>query len=383
MHITRLTIRNWRNFRDADMRLERRAFFVGPNASGKSNLLDCLKFLRDLVQVGGGLREAARKRGGISELRSLAARTVPKISLAISIGDDECEQLWRYELEFDARKGDRAPIIVSEIVRKGPESEVVLERPNKEDKLDEERLTQTALEQVAANKKFREIAEFLDSIRYLHVVPQIVRDPQRSTGRDDPYGGDLIERINSTTEKTRRARLKRMEDALKIAVPQMRNLELEIDKKGVPHLRANYAHWRPQGAWQREDSFSDGTLRLLGLIWSLQERGGPLLLEEPELSLNSAVVGQLAPLIARATRHSKRQVILTTHSSELLSNNVRTAEAFFLTPTDDQGTQVNSAGSAADMKAGIDAGLPLGELLTARTRVKEIERLPLLDLMSQ
>jgi len=53
LYVTRLRLANWRNFKKADIRLTRRAFFVGPNASGKSNLLDALRFMRDLVSVGG------------------------------------------------------------------------------------------------------------------------------------------------------------------------------------------------------------------------------------------------------------------------------------------------------------------------------------------
>jgi predicted ATPase len=45
--------------------LSRRVFLVGPNASGKSNLLDVFRFLHDVVSVGGGLEEAVRKRQGV------------------------------------------------------------------------------------------------------------------------------------------------------------------------------------------------------------------------------------------------------------------------------------------------------------------------------
>jgi hypothetical protein len=47
--------------------------------------------------------------------------------------------------------------------------------------------------------------------------------------------------------------------------------------KGTPHLRGKYEHWRPRGAWQTEGQFSDGTLRLLGLLWAVLDRTGPLL----------------------------------------------------------------------------------------------------------
>ena len=39
-------------------------------------------------------------------------------------------------------------------------------------------------------------------------------------------------------------------------------------------------HWRPDAGWQTETQFSDGTLRLLGLLWSVLDGTGPLLLEE-------------------------------------------------------------------------------------------------------
>ena len=59
-------------------------------------------------------------------------------------------------------------------------------------------------------------------------------------------------------------------------------------RRAVPHLEATYEHWRPNAGKQREDQFSDGTLRLIGLFWALLDGEAPLLLEEPELSLHSA-----------------------------------------------------------------------------------------------
>ena len=48
-------------------------------------------------------------------------------------------------------------------------------------------MTQTHLEQVNANREFREIVDYLGSIRYLHLVPQLIREPDRGSDRsDDP-----------------------------------------------------------------------------------------------------------------------------------------------------------------------------------------------------
>lgn len=57
MHFTYVELRNWRNFSTAEAALPLRVFLVGPNASGKSNLLDAFRFLRDLVSVGGGSKK--------------------------------------------------------------------------------------------------------------------------------------------------------------------------------------------------------------------------------------------------------------------------------------------------------------------------------------
>jgi hypothetical protein len=73
-------------------------------------------------------------------------------------------------------------------------------------------------------------------------------------------------------------------------VPQLEQLEFTRDAvTGRPHLQALYSHWRPNAGLQREDQFSDGTLRLLGLLWALLEGDSLLLLEEPELSLNAGI----------------------------------------------------------------------------------------------
>src|SRR5262249_39321083 len=147
------------------------------------------------------------------------------------------------------------------------------------------------LEQTIANRDFRPIAEFFASIRYYHIVPQLVRDPERSIGHtSDPYGGDFLEQIARTNKKTRDARLRHIQAVLKIAIPQLNALKLDKDEQGVPHLYGKYEHWRPQGAWQSEADFSDGSLRLMGLLWAFLDGSGPILLEEPELSLHPEIV---------------------------------------------------------------------------------------------
>jgi predicted ATPase len=182
------------------------------------------------------------------------------------------------------------------------------------------------MEQIQSNGEFREIADFFAQTRYLHLVPQLLKYGDHIGGQrleDDPFGQSFLEGIARTTRRVRDSRLHRIESALAIAVPQFQNLRFVKDEvSGRPHLEARYQHFRPNAGWQREEHFSDGTLRLLGLFWSMLDGDSLLLLEEPELSLNDAIVQQIPNLLNKVLRESKRrrQVILSTHSEALLTN---------------------------------------------------------------
>ena len=148
--------------------------------------------------------------------------------------------------------GSHSPVITEEVVeRRGM---VVLRRPDDPDTDDPLRLSQTHLEQISANKEFREVAEFLRETRYVHFVPQLIRKPEvffggRAGSDEEAFGFRFLEHLNNATEQTRKSRLGKIEKALRLAVPQLTNLKLTPDGMGVPHLEALYDHWRPNALW--------------------------------------------------------------------------------------------------------------------------------------
>ncbi len=357
LRFTHLYLENWRNFTRVDVDLQRRVFLVGPNASGKSNFLDVFRFLRDIVAVGGGVQEAVGKRGGVSSLRCLSARKNPRVLVRVRVGNEENPAAWEYELQFGQDKQRRLTIKRERVTKKG---KTILVRPDPNDEKDPARLTQTYLEQVYANQNFRDVAGFFGSINYLHIVPQLIREPDRSAGRsDDPYGGDFLEQIARTMKPTREARLRRIVKALRVAVPQLKDLELMHDFKGTPHLRGRYENWRPHGTWQTEERFSDGTLRLLGLLWAILGGAGPLLLEEPELSLHPEAVRYIPQMLARAQRHSARQVLISTHSPELLRDDGIGLDEVLLLRPGAEGTSVIPAAKFSEIDILLREGVSL------------------------
>lgn len=364
-------LENWRNFQKVDEKLQKRVFLTGPNASGKSNFLDIFRFLCDIASVGGGLQESVQKRGGFSSLRALTARRYPDIVVRVRVGNGENSNKWEYEIHFNQDEQRRAIIKLERVSKNG--KDVLIPRPDADDRADPERLTQTAIEQVNVNRDFRELVDFFSSIRYLHIVPQLIREPDRSVGRKhDPHGGDFLEIIASTTEKIRNARFNRIGQALRVAVPQLKEIELQRDVKGTPHLRGKYTNWRAEGVWQNEDQFSDGTLRLMGLLWATLDGSGPLLLEEPELSLHPEVIRHLPQMFARLQRRTGRQIILSTHSLDLLKDDgIGLDEVFMLKPTDD-GTTLQSPKNRKEIGS---LPISLGEFVISQTRPEHAEQL--------
>ena len=365
MQITHVTAHNWRNFKNLDFAVADRLLIVGPNAAGKSNLLDLFRFLGDISRKGGGLAAALEARGGLSRARCLFARNNHKGELAIMVDLRDGEDEWRYELAIKGKKGGHNhPIVVREIVtRNGSE---LLSRPDANDDRDPDQLTQTHLEQISANQEFRPIAEYFAKANYFHLVPQMIRYPQAGGASPRAFGSSMIADMNATPVRTRQAWFRRIEKALQSAVPGFETLRLEVDKAGQPHLIAGYRNWRRNPSEQNETDFSDGTLRLIGLLWTIissPANGGVLLLEEPELSLNAAVVQKLASLLAMAQRGTSMQVILSTHSPELLDDEgIRPGEVLVLQVTSDA-TVANQLSEIAEVEAQISADLPLSEVV--------------------
>jgi hypothetical protein len=374
--LSRVRLANWRNFVQADVPLEGRVFLIGPNASGKSNFLDAFRFLHDLVAVGGGFEEAIAKRGGVSKLRCLAARRYPDVEIAVSVTKGTDGPGWDYRISFSQDNRQR-PILKQEVVRLSDKA--ILCRPNAEDTGDPARRHQTYIEQVNVNRDFRELADFFRSIRYLHLVPQLVREADRYIGRgSDPFGSDFLEQVARTPDRTRNSRLRQISKALRVAVPQLQELQFFRDEtKGAPHLRGKYEHWRPKGAWQSEEQFSDGTLRLLGLLWAILDGSGPLLLEEPELSLHPDVVRFLPQLFARMQRRTGRQVLVSSHSADLLRDEGIGLDEVLLLKPHAEGTHIQAATDLAQAKALVDGGVPLPDALLPETRPPRPEQLAL------
>ena len=163
-------------------------------------------------------------------------------------------------------------------------------------------------------------------------------------------------------------------------MPQFAQLAFIRDAvTGHPHLQARYTHWPPQAGWQREDRFSDGTLRLIGLLWALLESDSVLLIEEPEHSLHISAISELAPLFFGMHTRAGGQVLASTQSDLLLMEpGIDSSEVLMLNPTK-TGTEVKVATDVDVVRRLLDEGLTAGEVVFSTPQHEQPSGLGLLE----
>lgn len=333
MFITRLKLHNWRNFVDVDVPLQQRTFIVGPNASGKSNLLDAILFLRDVVRDDGGLAVALECRGGFDNVRSHHAPNERMTTIELELDDDPWPEHseWRYTLRIaedpSARSG--AGLACEELRRHG---EVCFRSQGGRRSVGDSCMVP--------------IIDALSSVRHLD------RSDRRTIVRHMADAG---------TAKRERT-LARICEALRPLVPQITSLQIARDD-ATPDLKLIATHEVWHEGQPYDPQFSDGTWSLIAILWSLLTADGPMLIEHPENSLQSAIQHHLTWAFARPNDPPRRQVIATTHSCDLvLDEGVAPEEVLTITPTSG-GSMVACGVEDASAVAIAQAGGSAGEIL--------------------
>lgn len=92
MKLRTLTIRNYRSIRDRVFDLEDLNVFIGANASGKSTILDALRFVHEAVQPGG-FEPAVGARGGIVHLAWKGEHFAP-VGVRVELDAGEMNYAW-------------------------------------------------------------------------------------------------------------------------------------------------------------------------------------------------------------------------------------------------------------------------------------------------
>lgn len=371
MIISKIKLHNWKNFQECSVEIAKRTFIVGANAAGKSNFLDAFDFLRDVAKKSGGLQAAVESRGGIKAIRCLSARRRTDVGIEVTLKESADEpDKWVYSLYFKHTGGGIRPnevVVSSEKVLQVQEGRYLVCRTDNSPGETGDTLKYTHLEQAVTSQAFLEVRNVFAEMEYLNIIPQLVRESNSNSVNDDRFGRGFLMKLSKLNENTREKYLTEVNEVLRCVVPQLDGLSFVKGEGGLYHLEARYIHWRAKGSMQTERQFSDGTLRLIGFLFAFLAGKGVILLEEPELSLHAGVVAQLPEFIAKMQRNKNRQVIITTHSYDILSNSGIDENEVVLLQNGSEGTVAKVAADIDEVMQILDSGFSMADAVLPMT----------------
>jgi predicted ATPase len=371
--LRRVRIRGYKSIAFCDVRLQPLTILVGRNAAGKSNFLDALAFLRDVMKVGVVVAVNARPRGGWQSLLCRSADTSRiEIEVETSFTCDRPVQRLRdangpsaagspeagpspnltgktftatYRLEFSIGP-QTTPLISRESLeiadeskrltggfevqngiiqrwRSAPNSAAPLALPQSVELLSIQR-PDFPLLSVIGRQPFLELSEGLRWMAFYNFIPDEMR------GLPMPTSGQLLEKHGQNLASVIEG-LKELEpDSAERVRDYLRLIAEEVEDFDVAHVRDYETvrlFLRGKAGQKRLEfdaaSMSDGTLRsLAALVAAFQvvlPRGYPSVvgIEEPETALHPEALQSLVAALDDATQRT--QILLTTHSADLLS----------------------------------------------------------------
>ncbi len=355
--ITELKIENFKSF-GSEMRplfLQPLNFIVGANASGKTNLLSALRFVKiallQNVEIAVGEFEGPgevrnkiqRERKQTEPVRMCLKMDVSKLG-AYRSGDGSAKQArsFNYIVEIDVRAGHEGPLVLRE--------ELSAEFTDESNKSFDYKMIRSrkrmAIEdpvfgnylpgpmpiapqdssRLAAGTSFFSpplvlFRNYIEGWSFFNISPSVARQPckevpELALGEAGEYLAAILHKLEK--QNGEKGSLEQIVAGLRGAVPgfkSVRTKALEVEGKWTFQVVED----RIRGAINPR-SVSDGTIRLLAMMviahWSAR-RSTLLAIEEPENGLHPHLSRHIVDLLRAASE--TRQVLVTTHNPDFLN----------------------------------------------------------------
>lgn len=325
--VRRVQIRNYKSIAACSIPLKPLTFLVGRNGAGKSNFLDAFRFTADALTTTldlalrdrGSIKDVRRRSGGhpnhfaISMDLILADGTHASYGFRIGARPNGGFLVQREECRIFSKSKDEPFFIVENgAIAASSHPTLPLSLPD--------RLTLVA---VSGIPEFRPVYDALTRMEVYNLNPSEIRRPQ------PPDMGELLRRDGSNLASM----LQHLSEEQKQIINRyIEEIVPNIEGADARHLAGiETIEFRQKVKSQKHpwrflaSSMSDGTLRALGILVAIFQQGAggkkaPTLigLEEPEGALHPGAAAHVMRALHQASE--QRQIVVTTHSPELLDN---------------------------------------------------------------
>ena len=367
MKLLRLNATDYRSLRDVSLEFSDLNLFIGSNASGKSTVLDALRFLQEAVQTRD-FRAPVFSRGGIVHL-AWKGKEAERIHLSVRLDDAEKTWEWsihlvRFGYEFRVQerleelRADLPPVPILSADRgegwwwSGTEKRKITLK---------QAPTACALTAAAADASFpaRNVAEFVGRWGFFDPSPFLLR--RDWTGLDstsfDSYGRNLAETLHAL-ETSSPETVERICAATRAIVGLPSKIETR-ESEG----RFYFVQYEPGLEFSvHQMGLSSGTLRMLALMTALLAEPETKLIgiEEPENYVHPTALSSFVEHLLKA--RDRVQFLVTTHSPLLLDFLNDPAVVRVVQHNKNEGTTVVEENNPEGVQRALDAsGFGLGQ----------------------
>lgn len=368
MKLLSLKVSHYRSLRDEKIELRDLNLFIGANASGKSTILDALRFLHEGVK-DRDFEMPVFSRGRIVHL-AWKGEEAQQIEIIVCLEDDAKTYEWSVRL---TREGSDFSVHeeVAELHANSPPIQLLsadrgtgwwwsAEKEGERVTL-KQGPTTCALAAAAADAAFpaRGVAEFVSRWGFFDPNPFLLRRDWTGldSSRFDPYGRNLGERLYSLHKSS-----PEIFDQIVLATHSVLGLPSTIEPRESED-RFYFVQTEPGLQFSvHQMGVSSGTLRMLALMTALFGEAGTNLIgiEEPENHVHPTALEAFAEYLLKA--RDRVQILVTTHSPLLLDFLNEPEAVCVVRHTDDKGTCVSRESDAGAVRQALQAsGFGLGE----------------------
>ena len=373
MKLTHIAITNWRNFAHIEFDLSSRLFVVGPNSSGKTNLLAALRFLGDVARRGlvaasedlGGpdryFRSGADSAAFVATFNDTQNSAEFALFLRLMLAGPEstksgsdADQTFAFPMTdpLTGEPNDRYLDVHQTITAGG-------KKPTDEGEsfpVEDEEAQRTRVRQTLAG------------IRYIHPNPKKMLE--RADRYDPDHGTGFFQHAGRFSDQQLDAVVDRIRPIMASVVPEIPNLSYQRMGLGTEVVFYSDTPVRGASGVYSHEQFSEGTLRLLGMLFdlaTLPRDTSVVLIEEPETFLQASVVRSLSSLLAEVAMNRDVQMVISTHSPELIDSElVLPSQVLMLRSENGETTgELLSESNDPRIKAVVSAGLPKSQGIDA------------------
>jgi len=333
--IKRLKVRNFLSLKEVDLELGVNNLVVGPNMSGKSNLIDCIRFVATMVTQGvtkafldrGGFQEVIWKGGDESRI---------SIGLIVESPGEKGRPHKQYDYEISIMGGQTGIISVESetltvkvddsaktlVNLKGGHGEVLKEdgtvafSPSADPR-------RTVLEFEVPGWEGNVVRQLISNWRFYRLIPTAMKQANAAASQAflEEHGTNFsswfMTLLTQHPEEFRRIRQTAAD-----VLPSIKEILTPPTQFATTYITTQEKYLKgPINIWR----MSDGELcflALLSLVFAPREMGAPLFcVEEPENHLHPKLIETLTEVLAQRQQELGEDVaqnIVTTHSPYLV-----------------------------------------------------------------